>query len=69
MEAWFIAEHARRHCDELRSQAMRDRLARIASHKARIGARQRIARALIALGSILVEAGDRVRNDAAPAAN
>ena len=68
MEAWFIAEHARRRCDELRAQSARDRLARIASHKARIGARQRIARVLVALGSILVEAGDRVDN-AAPAAH
>ena len=69
MEAWFLAEHARRRCDELRAQVMRDRLARIASHKARIGARQRIARMLVALGSILVEAGDRVLDDVAPAAN
>ena len=69
MEAWFIAEHARRRCDELRAQVMRDRLARIARHEARISARQRIARTLVALGSILVEAGDRVLDDAAPAAN
>lgn len=69
MEAWFIAEHAHRHCDELRAQAARDRLARSSSHKARIGARHRIARALRALGSMLVEAGDRVLDDAAPAAN
>ena len=69
MEAWFIAEHARRRCDELRAHAARQRLARLANAEARVGARRRIARALVAVGSILIEAGDRVRGDAAPAAN
>lgn len=67
MEAWFIAEHARRRCDELRAQAMRDRLARSARAR-RPGARRRFARALVALGSMFVAAGNRV-DDAAPAAN
>ena len=67
MEAWFIAEHARRRCDELRAQAMRDRLARSAQAR-RPGARRRFARALVALGSMFVAAGNRV-DDAAPAAN
>ncbi|HEY7993794.1 MAG TPA: hypothetical protein VID24_06275 [Candidatus Eremiobacteraceae bacterium] len=67
MEAWFIAEHARRRCDELRAQAMRDRLARSARAR-RPGARRRFARALVAVGSMFVAAGNRV-DDAAPAAN
>jgi len=69
MEAWFIAEHARRRCDELRAQSMRDRLARSAQSRSHVGARRRIARALVAVGSILVKAGDRVLGGAAPAAN
>ena len=69
MEAWFIAEHARRRCDELRAQAARQRLARIASPRSRAGARRLIARALVALGSILVKAGDRVLDGTASAAN
>jgi len=68
MEAWFIAEHARRRCDELRAQAMRDRLARSARAR-RPGAHRRFARALVALGSILVKAGDRVLDSTASAAN
>ena len=67
MDAWFIAEHARRRCDELRAQAMRDHLARSARAR-RPGARRRFARALVALGSMFVAAGNRV-DDAAPAAN
>ena len=69
MDAWSIAENARRRCDELRAQAVRDHLARISSHEARIGTRHRVAGALRALGSMLVEAGDRVLDGSAPAAN
>ena len=67
MEAWFIAEHARRRCDELRAQALRDRLAR-GGRARRPSARRRFARVLVALGSMFVAAGNRV-DDAAAAAN
>lgn len=69
MEAWSIAEHALRRCADLRAQAARDRLARLVGPRPRGEGRRRIARMLRAVGSMLVEAGDRVLDDATPAAN
>jgi len=66
MDAWLIAEHARRRCDELRAQAHADRMARSAV-AVRRNARRRIARALVALGSMVVAAGNRVLDEAQPA--
>jgi hypothetical protein len=60
MEAWLNREYIRRHCEELRAAAARDRLARCADRPARRSARRRIGRALLAFGFFFVNAGELV---------
>ena len=60
MQAWLNLEYAHARGDELRAEAARMRLARTSERTARNGTRRRVARALVALGTIFVEAGNRV---------
>jgi hypothetical protein len=65
MQAWLDLNYARARSDELIAAAARERLARIHVRRGRGFARQRIARTLLALGSLLVAAGNRMRGDLA----
>lgn len=64
MQAWFVFEDARARCVELRVEAARQRLARWALRAPRGSGRLRVARALRAVGALIVDAGDRLGADA-----
>ena len=63
MQAWFVFECARARCIDLRVEAARLRLARYALGAPRGAGRRRIARALRAVGALIVDAGDRLGGD------
>jgi hypothetical protein len=65
MQAWLDFNFARARCDELIAAAARERLVRFQRRRSGGFARQRIARTLLALGSLLVAAGNRMRGDLA----
>jgi len=68
MQAWLEMEYIRARCEALRAEAARMRLARDPERAARAVPRERIARTLLAVGMLFVEAGNRVRGNA-PIAN
>jgi hypothetical protein len=65
MQAWLIGEHARARIEELSAEARRYRLARGTEATGRVSLRRRVAYVLVAIGSSLADAGNRVLDDAA----
>jgi hypothetical protein len=63
MQVWLNLEYVRAHCEALREEAARMRLARNAD-RAKGGTRLYVARALLAVGTLFVAAGNRVHGDA-----
>ena len=64
MHVWYIEDHARQRCSELRSEAERCRLVRTGRRAERAGLRRRVASGLFAVGSLFVAAAARVSGDA-----
>lgn len=65
MQAWIDIEVARARCEAFRAEAARNRLARGSRRASRGGARRRLARTLLALGSLFVDAGHRLDGNVA----
>jgi len=64
MHALIYLDYARMRAAELRAEAERARLARMLAHRERGSIRKRIARALLAFGSALMNAGRAIERPA-----